>query len=958
MPGITDIGPQVLTICKALYDYLTAKEYSSDEIKEINALRSAWSKAFGNTGFPVELRFAGESADPKDNKDTSSKKPAVIPLERHGDLSIHDFSLVTIEKLGDNALMGQASCGADLILSYINERRKRFFGSGTDWDPHSQFCHLVAGFCLVVPKINLDDSETLKSLEQWILFIGIVRESGIFEKGFRSRYLAFLADTTMRKILSNIWVLFTDMKKIVENIQKQKASREFLGTLSTSLKNACNTAVKYSGFVIAENEVHSTLNIQTLANTGLDPVNGYGSTILHKITIQFAKSVFDSLNLNPNKTQNNNLIVEQSSIGEFKGNIHNSVQPHSSSTKLAQSLMRSPMLLDEPILGQTHKSLLFYMNEKGAITARNFEKELDLIFNKKLSGGIHKGFENKEQILQSFMSFCYDVELLADVVNIVEIAFNLAGDGGNMLLYLTLGKGLNALLDIIRVLTIKTKESHQNLYELVFPYYQTLLKKPKLTSSEETWKKNASRAFHINDGLYQQVKIALEKVVMSHGDVYKDSQNWQRDPQRELDRVALHSLNFVTAINLLSDKIINLNIGYHHDNEVIALQNKFMKKLGISTDIQLTPNIQNPLPMRNSPINTASSSTKSIAHPAKATITYRQPEPNNLEKNNDIELPIINQRSKAGENTMFPRQEFEHAINQPLIDRNERFAGEEKESKSLPYDLVLKDPSQVTASLTINLHKDFYGALQVGNNGYHSGIRSLITSKEQDAKLLEHYQHLLLSASHLTNGTISNINVNDIKAGSVTTASIMKYINDEALTYSRKFVFSCAFYDKLEEISKSFKYCENFSNQSEAALQSQNTKIIEQGRTITAQSQQIVVLNASLETLKQELKDNKANYDRDRYEFERRLAQNEIAFKQELAKKNSDFQTQLDKRERDFEARLAKKDNELTTILANNQRMLEKRLDDQAEKLIATFAQAQQQGVAQGYDPRQFRRGN
>ncbi len=539
MPGIADIGGTVIAVAVHIYEYITEEKYSADEIQVINSLRLAWREAFPVTKdnptviYPVELRFAGEDVPPT-VASGSTKKP-YVKLQDMGEITLNTFgSPQGVEDFADNVLAGHADTACQLLLNFLNQRRQLIVGRGKAWDPPAQFCHLLIAFCRVLPKVDLDNSNALLTLTKWLDFIGLVLRREVFQQGIRGTFLYSEAHPVLQQVLTSIWHLFEYMTKVVERIQKQRSSRDLLKQLTTAMKNTCHFAVEIAAFMIAAKPVPKHLTPDTIGNSKLGGLPGYGADVLDKHVVLLGRIVYSKLK----PVDDKDFILTP--------------VPQQDEKRLAADALVSEGL------GEEQRGFLLM---GGVFRAHG----LPSLQENENAAAIYQVFRNPEDI-QNYYKFCYFIERLTRLIPTVELAYMLSGDGGNILIYHILGDGLAAILKMVEHLIDAIEEAYKSLRGKVNDQFGIFKLKKDMKPEDNYWKQNAN---HLMDQIHKKFNNEISRITRTTTDIDKDFKKWRKDKPQQLKRVMLQCIAFVKEVNQVGGEIEKLAIGYQHSSDTL-----------------------------------------------------------------------------------------------------------------------------------------------------------------------------------------------------------------------------------------------------------------------------------------------------------------------------------------------------------------------------------------------------
>ncbi len=551
MPGISDFSSVVYLVCEKMYLWLTDASYTDEESQIILDLRKIWREVFGDTiPLPPELQF--------DDETTATKKPKRKFPNVDRLLLESDFDNNPLKEFGDNILVGPARTAFSMVLSYLNKRKKRvLIEKGSSWDPQAQFCHLLAGFCFVIPKIDIDHPSAFNNLQKWLKFILLVQQRQIFQQGHRGGWLYDANDPTMPQVVHKIWILFNQMKTTVALIQSQRTSREYLRGLATSVRNLCHFSVELSGFFLAANPVPETLGADTIGNPELGGLPNYGAGLLDQHVLAFGKTIYEQLALDKEY---------RSVSGEDE---------KASITQSTSSLSTLDAIEDNSSEPETR---VFY-KENDSYKAMGLEP-----LDKDKTNSIYIGFRSDQTQLRNFYQFLYLTESLACLVKAIDVAFTISGEGGNLLVFYVLGNGLDALIKMLHSLQIGIKEREEAVYTVCNEKYRTVDKLPdkKKKTEDKIWLNNFRRVIDIGTGLHAKFEKELDNLNDNLIKIKSDFEKWNKcqAKQRKLQQIALHCAGFIKMVNQLGQDLENAGIiGYTHNKTINNLEQRLLSAL-------------------------------------------------------------------------------------------------------------------------------------------------------------------------------------------------------------------------------------------------------------------------------------------------------------------------------------------------------------------------------------------
>lgn len=500
MQGIVDISAALVQITQYLYELYHDDSYKPEHIEVINTLRSKWMRIFNcnEDKIPDELQFT--VVDGK-------KKPKLVIKKFSNQLTISDFHGLA-DDMADNELGGLGHTGAQVILRYFNTRKARYTGAGTDWDPTAQFCHLILSFYIVLSKVNLDDHNTLNSLENWLQFINEVVNDSLFPQGQHGRMPLLRDDvstSTFATTLTEVSIVLEEMIEITSSLQKRKSARDHLKLLNANIKNASYWIFNFTAKIISPTVVEQVLTVDTIGNCSMRQriLPNYGINPLEKYVLILGERLQRQL--------------RSKAIGAAA----------------------------EPLLTQPNASSLWNVERGG------------------LDKSIYSAFITSQEEFSLYQTLGIYLEAFAKSTQLIETAIKLSGDGGDALVYHVLGNTLPNVINMSNLLHAKINNNIKMLYKLANNHAKILRLKPdhERRSIDKAWLENFSQ---LTREVMPEIKRNLKNLNTNAEFIIKDFHSWQDDAAGKIEALDQTCLSFVIDVNSLGSEIENLGIGYEH----------------------------------------------------------------------------------------------------------------------------------------------------------------------------------------------------------------------------------------------------------------------------------------------------------------------------------------------------------------------------------------------------------
>lgn len=368
-----------------------------------------------------------------------------------------------ISRLPRNLLSDPIEESLSYICEYQRERDQLIFKREFSYDPINLFFEELKVWFLQLSTASLTEKTTILNIQARIKYLEAVE---IDPDLFKPQGLAHVSTTDNAKniratINDVIEILSKKVTPIVEDAMSRKSAREHFDQLRIDIKSATKSLFKFLYFVLRNNKASPNFLLEEIRYPSFDQFKKNSAFVLDSILSHLARSpmmleVFPTVTA---KVQEEQLIT----YGDFIDN-------------------NGAIYL--PILAEPHNELQkhnFWLSKKES----------------KLSTGILPAFRNDENML-SFLKLCGYIQRLCFSYKIADAFFELAGEGGNLLVYRVAAKELQPLLknlnELFSTITHETKQLWEHAYQHYKRCFATRDQTAKPSEEDKIWSTQFSEA--------------------------------------------------------------------------------------------------------------------------------------------------------------------------------------------------------------------------------------------------------------------------------------------------------------------------------------------------------------------------------------------------------------------------------------------------------------------------------
>lgn len=360
------------------------------------------------------------------------------------------------------------------VCEYQTQRDARIWcKKGYNYDPTNLFFEEFKGWLIEISKVDIQTTPPLLSvMEGRITYLSYLINSNVFKSGNVS--------PTREVILLHIrTILEQQIKPTVELEQLRQSAREQFKTLKFTVQELIEQSITFLFYVFRNtsdtptNFIIGQVSVPTLPSYQSAILGNRSGVLLHNLmTIPIMQFVCPPLKP----------INEPSQTDGLKSLTVTELTPHHFLPK------------------REHIDYLLFSKKANFQFSYGYSDNLD-------QSGLHAEFENEDCAIKFFKMHRH-LEELALFYLICNLIFELAGEGGNVLVYQQAQKGIQAIMDRYAKLIAAFKKNVNSLWESSERLQTSIVKKEtKITESTTIWRENRQYTFAAYQKIEELIKI-------------------------------------------------------------------------------------------------------------------------------------------------------------------------------------------------------------------------------------------------------------------------------------------------------------------------------------------------------------------------------------------------------------------------------------------------------------------